>query len=102
MSKRAASNILVARACVDSESGIGEIPPENILNYDETNFRNDSGKTWVIVRRGRRRVEKVSDDMWCGSAAGHMLPPMVVYASENVYETYWNLGFFHFLRLVQF
>ena len=21
-----------------------EIPPENILNYDETNFRNDSGQ----------------------------------------------------------
>ena len=73
MSKKAASNILVARACVDSESvgvffeeleksGIGEIPPENILNYDETNFRNDSGKTWVIVRRGRGRVEKVSEE----------------------------------------
>ena len=44
------------------KSGIGEIPPENILNYDETNFRNDNGKTLVIVRRGRRRVEKVSDD----------------------------------------
>ena len=36
-------------------------------------------------------MEKVSDDtkqsfsvMWCGSAAGHMLPPMVVYASKNV------------------
>ena len=52
----------------------------------------------MVVRRGRRRVEKVSDGskqsfsvMWCGNAVGEMLPPMVVYKSQNIYEN-WTSG----------
>ena len=54
-SHRLASNIKIARASVDAESvnlffdkleasGIGEIKPENLFNYDGTNFVNDTRK----------------------------------------------------------
>ena len=81
-----------------TESGIGEIKTQNLYNYDEMNFVNDVGKSWLIVGRGRRRVEVISDNtkqaysvMWCGSAAGQPLPPMVIYKSKNVY-TNWIRG----------
>ena len=54
---------------------------------------NDPGKSMVIVRRGRKRVEKVREVskqafsvMWCGFASGVRLPPMVVYKAKKVYE----------------
>ena len=108
-SERLAANIRVACAKVDKKtvdtffdkleaSGITDIKAENIYNYDETNFQNNTGKSWVIVQRGRRRVEKVSDDskqsfsvMWCGSVAGQMLPPTVVYKAKHVYQN-WTGG----------
>ena len=117
LSQRLASNIKIARASVDAESvnlffdkleasGIGEIKPENLFNYDETNFVNDTGKSWVVVRRGRRRVEKASNDskqsfslMCCGSATGEMMPPMVVYGKvKNLYEN-WKYFSQHKFRL---
>ena len=63
-----------ARLCVDVDDvneffdevkkafvGVGDVKAENVYNYDETNFTNDPGKSWVIVRRGRKRVEKVRE-----------------------------------------
>ena len=70
----AASNIKPSRAAVTAndvnsffdhlENAIGDsnIPPSNIFNYDETNFKDEPGKQWVIVRRGRRRTEKVIEN----------------------------------------
>ena len=30
--------------------------------------------------------------MWCGSAAGDMLPPMVIYKAKNLYSGWTNGG----------
>ena len=107
MSARMASNIKHSRSKVDTEmvstffnevemafeeaDGVENVNPANIFNYDETNFVNNLGKSSVIVRRGRKRVEKVQEIskqafsvMWCGSATGELLPPMVVYKAKNV------------------
>ena len=72
--------------------------PSNIINYDETNFTDDPGKKWMLVRRGRRRVENIKDTsktsrsiMWAGTAVGEMLPPCVVYKAKNTYEG-WTTG----------
>ena len=77
---------------------LGPIPPENMWNYDETNMQDDPGKDWVIVRRGRKRVENAKDyskttisAMWCGNAAGEMLPPMIVYKAIHCYAG-WTIG----------
>ena len=104
MSKWAASNIKRARASVDEEvtnqffdnvattlDGLGDIPPENIFNFDETNHSDDPGAKDVFVRRGRSRVENVEEHskcsfstMWCASPAGEVLSPMVVYRSKHL------------------
>ena len=105
LSARMASNIKRSRAQVNEETVRNFfknehdiIAPENIVNYDETNLTDDPGKKWVLVRRGRRRVENVKDSsktsisvMWAGTAAGQMLPPCVVYKSKNTYEG-WTAG----------
>ena len=110
MSGRMASNIKRARSAVDetvvnsffdelekSLEGL-QIEPSNLFNYDETNVTDNPGKEWVIVCRGRRRVENVQEHsktavslMWCGAADGTMIAPMVVYKAQNVYEG-WTRG----------
>ena len=57
------------------------VPPENMWNYDETNFTEDPGAQDCFFRRGTKYAEKVCDAsknvisvMFCGSASGEMLP----------------------------
>lgn len=68
------------------------IPPDNIFNYDETNFVDDPGKKLVVVRRGTKHPEIIKDTsktsvsvMFCVSAAGKMLPPYTVYKAKHIY-----------------
>ena len=107
----AAANIKPSRACVTADDVNlffdnleqtleGEnVPPCNIFNYDETNFKDEPGQQWVIVRRGRRRTEKVFENskskisiMWCCSGDGKMLPPMIVYKAVNTYDGWSRNG----------
>ena len=38
---------------------IGGIPPENILNYDETNLPDDLGMVKLIFKRGTKYLERI-------------------------------------------
>ncbi|XP_055523105.1 uncharacterized protein LOC129717269 [Wyeomyia smithii] len=74
------------------------VPPENIINYDETNFSDDPGSKRVVVQRGQKHVDTVMDHskssfsvMFAGAANGKMLPPYVVYAAIHMYPT-WTEG----------
>ena len=56
------------------------VPSFNIFNYDKTDFKDEPGRQWVVVRRGRRITEKVIKNsksqilvMWCCSGDGQML-----------------------------
>lgn len=73
--------------------------PCNMWNYDETNLRDDPGKFKAIFRRGVKYAEQVRDHsksstsvMFCGSAAGELLPPYVVYKGKNCYESWCQGG----------
>ena len=74
------------------------IDPSNIYNFDETCMTDDPSRKKCIVRRGARRNERVTpfskqgfSVMFCGSATGVYLPPMVVYRAKNVYDQ-WQAG----------
>ena len=71
------------------------VPPENLFNFDETCMRDDPGRKKCIFRKGTKHCELVMNSsksnisvMFCGSAAGYMLPPMIVYKVPVHIQTY--------------
>ena len=75
------------------------IPPENIINYDETNFSDNPGTKKCLFKKGTKYCEQVKNTskqaysvMFSGTAAGTMLPPMVVYKAENLYPSWIERG----------
>lgn len=108
LTARLAENIKTVRAAIDKETltayieqlktTIEGIPPENIFNYDETNLTDDPGSKKVIVKRGCKYPENICNKskaaisiMMCGSAAGEVVPPFVVYKSKYLWDT-WTMG----------
>ena len=62
------------------------LPPENIVNYDESSLTNDPRKAKCIFRRGLMYPERVQDSskssislMWAGAGDGTLLPLYVAY-----------------------
>ena len=75
------------------------VPPANIFNYDETNLSDDPGTKKCIFRREVKYPERVKDSiktststMFCGSAAGQMLPAYVVYKAEHLWSAWTESG----------
>ncbi|XP_008183710.1 jerky protein homolog-like [Acyrthosiphon pisum] len=75
------------------------VPPDAIINYDETNLTDDPGKVKVICRRGTKHVDYLLDSlkastsvMFSGPASGVMLPVYVVYKSEHLYPSWTYHG----------
>lgn len=108
LTQRLAANIKTSRASVGPNEikeffenlrpALEEARPALIYNYDETNITDDPGAIKVLVRRGHKRVERVQEHskssisiMFCGTAEGHMIPPMVVYKSKHLYDN-WTQG----------
>ena len=107
--KRVADKVKISRAIINKDTideffnNISEelegVPPERLFNIDETHFTDDPGQKSVIVKKGHsRRVERKQEHskqsisvMFCGNAAGHYLPPMVIYKAQNLY-TGWTQG----------
>lgn len=76
-----------------------DIPPANVYNYDETNLRDDPGAVKALFPRGYKYAEQVGDHsksaysiMFCGTAAGELLPPYVVYKGANTYPSWCQGG----------
>ena len=69
------------------------VEPSQIFNFDETNFTDDPTRKKCIIHRGVNRVERLTvyskqafSVMFCGSAVGVYLPPMVVYKAKHMYS----------------
>lgn len=80
------------------EETLREVPPGNIVNYDETNLTDDPGREKVYVARGNKHARRILDTsksstslMFAGSADGVMLPVYVVYQAKHIYPE-WILG----------
>ena len=75
------------------------VPPENIVNYDETNFTDDPGSKKMVFRRGVKYPERIMNStkasvsvMFSGTASGSILPPYVVHKAENIYSSWTENG----------
>lgn len=64
------------------ENSLQNVPPQNILNFDETNLSDDLGASKAIYKRGTKHPERVINStkssvsiMFASTALGHCLPP---------------------------
>lgn len=109
LSKRMCQNISRKRAAVSCESvsnyfdnletSLADIPPENILNYDETNLTDDPRAKLMLFRKGAKHAERVMNSskssvsiMFACAANGHFVPPYVVYKAERMMDTWVHGG----------
>lgn len=67
-----------------------DIPPELILNWDQTGIKIVPTTTWTMERRGTKRVEVIGTSdkrqvtaVFCGTIQGVFLPLQVVYAGKT-------------------
>ena len=98
--KRAKINTETINSCFDElEKTLERIPPENIINYDETNLTDDPGRKRMIFKRGTNYPERIMNGtksstsiMLAGSAAGEVLPLYVVYKSEHLGDIWKQSG----------
>ena len=73
-------------ADVVSTVAMEEIPPELILNWDQTGIKIVPCSTWTMDQRGAQRVEMVGVNdkrqitaLFCGTMVGDFLPVQLVY-----------------------
>lgn len=81
------------------EATLDGVPPENIINYDETNYCDDPGNAKVVVKRGVKHARRVLDSsksstsvMVAATASGHVFPPYTVYRAKYLYDTWVEGG----------
>lgn len=73
--------------------------PEAIYNVDETGLPLDPSKIRVIAEKGAKNILRIIGGSGresitvngCASAAGHILPPYIVYSGKNLYKE-WTMG----------
>lgn len=109
LSERLCQNIKRSRAAVSREilteyferleNELKDVPPQNIINYDETNLRDDPGRKKVIVKRGCKYPERVMNSsksstsvMFSAAGDGAMLPVYVVYKAVHIYDSWTQNG----------
>ncbi|KAE8743717.1 hypothetical protein FOCC_FOCC009668 [Frankliniella occidentalis] len=109
LTKRLATNIKRCRAAVSAETvnqyfdnvekELANVPAGAIVNYDESNLKDDPSAKIVIARRGSRHVETIMDSskqstsiMAAVSDNGYVLPFYVVYKAKYVYPTWIENG----------
>jgi len=97
-SRAAVSRTTINEYFYNLELSLENVPPKNIINYDETNFIDEPGRTKVLVRKKNKHADSIIDltksatsVMFAIDASEVMLPPYVVYKSLQMWEL-WTLG----------
>jgi len=67
-----------------------EIPPDLIINFDQTALNYVPVSHWTMDQEGAKRVEVVAKDdkrqitaVFAGSSSGHFLPPQLIYEGKT-------------------
>ncbi len=74
------------------------VPATNIINYDETNLKDDIGRKRCLFKRTCRYPNVTAPTsktgfsvMFCGAANGTLFPPYTVYKADHLYSS-WVVG----------
>lgn len=109
LSSRICQNISRKRAAVTEqevaayfdrlENSLRGVPPQNIINYDETNITDDPKGKLQIFRRGIKHAERIMNTtksstsiMFAITASGMNLSPYVVYKAERLQQSWIEGG----------
>ena len=67
-----------------------EVPPELVINWDQTGIHYVSVSSWTMEKEGSKRIEIVGIDdkrqltaIFAGSLSGDFLPPQLVYKGKS-------------------
>ena len=70
--------------------GLEKIPPELVLNWDQTGIKLVPSASWTMHERGSRRVELMDiidkrqiTAVFCGSLIGAFLPIQLIYKGKT-------------------
>jgi len=80
--KRAAVSVVTVNKLFDNlDNTLKDVPPENYVNYDETNLTDDPKAKLMIFRKGTKYAERIMNTsksavslMFACAANGHFLP----------------------------
>ena len=103
VNERLCQNIKKSRAAVSVEEiekyvkNLNEIlkdlPSSNIVNYDETNLTDESGKSKCVFKRGVKYPERIMNSskfvtsiMSAANSVGDAVPPYVVCKAEHLWD----------------
>ncbi|KAG8337476.1 hypothetical protein J6590_108274 [Homalodisca vitripennis] len=78
---------------------VTDVPPDMIINYDETALSDDPGRRKLIFKRGCKYPERVVNKsksnvsvMFAATASGKMLAPYIIYKATNLYDLWCQGG----------
>lgn len=108
LSLRLCQNIKRCRASISRETinnyfdnlaiSLEGVPPEYIINYDETNLTDDPGRKKILTKRGCKYPERLMNStktlisiMFAASGNGTVLSPYTVYRSKHMHDS-WRKG----------
>lgn len=108
LSFRLWQNIKRCRAAISKETinsyfdnlaiSLEGVPPEYIMNYDETTLTDDPVRKKILTKRGSKYPERVMNStkcsisiMFAASGNGTVLPPYTVYKSKHMHDS-WRIG----------
>lgn len=96
LTQRSCQNIKGVRAQTTEEYfdrlviSVEDVPPQNILNYDETNLCDDTGRRNCIFKRGTKYHDRILNStksavsiIFAATAVGELLPPYDVYKADD-------------------
>lgn len=96
-SRAAVSRTIINEYFNNLEVNLENLQPQNIINYDETNFVDDPERSKVLVRKTSKHADSIIDSsksatsvMFAVTASGLMLPPYVVYKFQQMWES-WTI-----------
>ena len=109
LTQRSADNVKPARVEIDAlnvnfyfdelQHAVEDVPASHIYNYGETNVTDNPCSKTVVCQRGLKSVERktqysksATSIMYCDSANGTFIPPMVVYKAQNCYVEWTTDG----------
>ncbi|KAJ8918218.1 hypothetical protein NQ315_014087 [Exocentrus adspersus] len=89
----------IIRNYFEVSKSLENVPPGNVMNYDETNISDDPGRVKVFVKKGAKHAVRIIDSskssnsvMFAVLGDGTMLPPYIVYKAKNMYSEWVENG----------